>query len=169
MSNIVVYVGACGSGKTLTLRKIARKELLLEKSVLVIASEKFDVMIPDSGDLTVVYNDDIQRVVLAYEIIHNGELPDVLVVDMINLSASDVAFIGMMRKKGVVVHVGVQSHRSAIHGVARVRTDLAVVCDKIYHIETAVNLDGEPAAVVLVPVKSRDGETKSIVVGGYCD
>ena len=164
MSNIVVYVGACGSGKTLTLRKIARKELMLEKSVLVIASEKFDVMIPDSGDLTVVYNDDIQRVVLAYEIIHNGELPDVLVVDMINLSASDVAFIGMMRKKGVVVHVGVQSHRS----VPRVRTDLAVVSENIYHIETAVNLDGG-ANVVLVPVKSRDGETKSIVVGGYCD
>ena len=52
MSELITYVGKCGSGKTLTLKKIARKELLLEKSVLVIASEKFEIMLVGSGELT---------------------------------------------------------------------------------------------------------------------
>ena len=77
-------------------------------------------MIVGSGELTVVYDDDIRRVVLAYEIIHNGDLPDVLVVDIIN------------------------------------------------HIERAFTLDGD-ASVVLVPIKNRTSEAKSIVIGGYGD
>ena len=92
MSEITTYVGECGSGKTLVLREIARKELLDEKSVLVIATEKFDLN-PLSGELTIVYNDDIKQVIQAYVIIHSGFLPEVVVVDKTELTASEVSFI----------------------------------------------------------------------------
>ena len=170
MSELITYVGKCGSGKTLTLKKIAQKELTLEKSVLVVSSEKFEIMIVGSGELTVVYDDDIRRVVRAYEIIYNGDLPDVLVVDIINvLTDRDIAFLRELCGRGVLVHAGVQSRRSTLHDVTSfIRPELASFSDVIYHIERAFTLDGD-ASVVLVPIKNRTSEAKSIVIGGYGD
>lgn len=168
MSEITTYVGECGSGKTLALRNIARKELTNEKSVLIIASEKFDLNPLDSGELTIVYNDDIKQVIRAYEIIHNGELPEVVVVDKTELTTSEVSFIRNFRDRGVEFHLGVQSRRNVIQDVAGIRTDLAFVSDVIYHVERAVSLSGEPR-VVLVPVKSRKEEPRIVVIGGFND
>lgn len=168
MSDIFTYVGKCGSGKTLALRKIARKELTNEKSVLVIASDKFDLNPMDSGELTIVYNDDIKLVMRAYEIIHSGVLPEVVVVDKIELTMDDVSCVRNFRDRGVVFHLGVTSRRNVIQDVAGIRTDLAFVSDVIYHVERAVSLSGEPL-VVLVPVKSRKEEPRIVVIGGFND
>lgn len=170
MSELITYVGKCGSGKTLTLKKITQKELTLEKSVLVVTSEKFEIMIVGSGELTVVYDDDIRRVVLAYEIIHNGDLPDVLVVDINVLTDRDIAFLRELCGRGVLVHAGVQSRRSTLHDdvTSFIRPELASFSDVIYHIERAFTLD-DAAIVVLVPIKNRTSEAKSIVIGGYGD
>ena len=171
MSELITYVGECGSGKKLTLKKITQKELTLEKSVLVVTSEKFEIMIVGSGELTVVYDDDIRRVVLAYEIIHNGDLPDVLVVDIINiLTDRDIAFLRELCGRGVLVHVGVQPRRSTLHDdvTTFIRPELARFIDAMYCIERAFTLDGD-ASVVLVPIKNRTSEAKSIVIGGYGD
>ena len=169
MSEIITYAGKCGSGKTLTLKKITQKELTLEKSVLVVATEKFEIMIVGSGELTVVYDDDIRRVVRAYEIIHNGDLPDVLVVDIDVLTELDHAFLRELCGRGVLVHFGVNSRRSSLHDVTPfIKPELACFSDVIYRIERASTLDGD-ASVVLVPIKSRTSEAKCIVIGGYCD
>ena len=155
MSELITYVGKCGSGKTLTLKKIARKELLLEKSVLVIASEKFEIVLVGSGELTIVYNDDIRRAVRAYEIIHNGDLPEVMVVDINVLTDRDIAFLRELCGRGVLVHVGVNSRRSSLHDVTSfIRPELVSFSDVIYHIERAFTLDGD-AIVVLVTIKNR--------------
>lgn len=167
MSEIFTYVGKCGSGKTLTLRKIARKELTNEKSVLIIASEKFDLNPLDSGELTIVYNDDIKHVIRAYEIIHNGELPEVVFIDKIELTMDEVSCVRNFRDRGVVFHLGVTSRRNVVQDV-EIRTDLAFVSDVIYHVERSVNLQGE-TGVVLVPVKSRKVEPRIVVIGGYND
>lgn len=168
MSNITTYVGECGSGKTLVLREIARKELLNEKSVLVITTEKFDLNPLRSGELTIVYSDDFKQVIRAYEIIHNGVLPEVVVVDKIELTMDDVSCIRKFRDRGVVFHLGVTSRRNVIQDVAGIRTDLAFVSDMIYNVEKAVSLSGEPR-VVIVPVKSRKEEPRIVVIGGYRD
>ena len=168
MSNITTYVGKCGSGKTLVLREIARKELLNEKSVLVIATEKFDLNPLSSGELTIVYNDDIKQVIRAYEIIHSGFLPEVVVVDKTELTASEVSFIINFRVRGVKFHLGIHSRRSNIREVVEIRSDLACASDVIYNVEKAVSLSGEPR-VVIVPVKSRKEESQIIVIGGYRD
>ena len=168
MSNITTYVGKCGSGKTLVLREIARKELLNEKSVLVIATEKFDLNPLSSGELTIVYNDDIKQVIRAYEIIHSGFLPEVVVVDKTELTMDEVSFIGNFRDRGVEFHLGVQSRRSKLRDVVEIRSDLACISDVIYNVEKAVSLYGEPH-VVIVPVKSRKEESRIVVMGGYRD
>jgi stage III sporulation protein SpoIIIAA len=168
MSELITYVGKAGSGKTLVLQEIARKELLNENSVLVIATEKFDLNPLSSGELTIVYNDDIEQVIQAYEILHNGVLPEVVVIDKIELTVDDVSTIRNFRGRGVSFHVGVTSRRTAIRDVAGVRTDLACVSDVIYQIEKAVDLSGD-SGVVLVPVKSRKEESQIVVIGGYRD
>lgn len=168
MSEITTYVGECGSDKTLVLREIARKELLNENIVLVIATEKFDLNPMGSGELTIVYNDDIKQVMRAYEIIHNEFLPEVVVVDKIELTMDDVSCVRNFRDRGVVFHLGVTSRRNVIQDVAGIGTDLEFVSDVIYHVERAVNLSGEPRAV-LVPAKSRKEEPRIVVIGGYCD
>ena len=66
MSEITTYVGKPGSGKTLVLQEIVRKELLNENSVLVIATEKFDLNPLSYGELTIAYNDDIEQVIGGY-------------------------------------------------------------------------------------------------------
>ena len=168
MSEITTYVGKPGSGKTLVLQEIARKELLNENSVLVIATEKFDLNPLSSGELTIVYNDDIEHVIRAYEIIHSGFLPEVVVVDKTELTASEVSFIKKFRTRGVKFHLGVRSRRSNIREVVEIRTDLAFSSDVIYNVEKAVSLSGEPR-VVIVPVKSRKEESQIVVIGGYRD
>jgi hypothetical protein len=170
MSEITTYVGECGSGKTLVLREIARKELLNEKSVLVIATEKFDLNPLSSGDLTIIYSDDFKQVIRAYEIIHNGVLPEVVVVDKTELTPGDVSFIRNLRDIGVEFHLGVQSRRSGIRVFVNdeTRSDLALVSDVIYNVEKAVSLSDEPR-VVIVPVKSRKEESQIVVIGGYRD
>lgn len=168
MSEITTYVGKPGSGKTLVLQEIARKELLNENSVLVIATEKFDLNPLSSGELTIVYNDDIEHVIRAYEIIHSGFLPEVVVVDKTELTASEVSFIINFRTRGVKFHLGVRSRRSNIREVVEIRTDLAFASDVIYNVEKAVSLSGEPR-VVIVPVKSRKEESQIVVIGGYRD
>ena len=168
MSEITTYVGKPGSGKTLVLQEIARKELLNENSVLVIATEKFDLNPLSSGELTIVYNDDIEQVIRAYEIIHSGFLPEVVVVDKTELTASEVSFIINFRTRGVKFHLGVRSRRSNIREVVEIRTDLAFASDVIYNVEKAVSLSGEPR-VVIVPVKSRKEESQIVVIGGYRD
>lgn len=168
MSEITTYVGKPGSGKTLVLQEIARKELLNENSVLVIATEKFDLNPLSSGELTIVYNDDIEHVIRAYEIIHSGFLPEVVVVDKTELTASEVSFIKNFRTRGVKFHLGVRSRRSNIREVVEIRTDLAFASDVIYNVEKAVSLSGEPR-VVIVPVKSRKEESQIVVIGGYRD
>ena len=168
MSEITTYVGKPGSGKTLVLQEIARKELLNENSVLVIATEKFDLNPLSSGELTIVYNDDIEQVIRAYEIIHSGFLPEVVVVDKTELTASEVSFIINFRTRGVKFHLGVRSRRSNIREVVEIRTDLAFASDVIYNVEKAVSLSGEPR-VVIVPVKSRKEESQIVVIGRYRD
>lgn len=168
MSEITTYVGECGSGKTLVLREFARKELLNEKSVLVIATEKFDLNPLGSGDLTIVYNDDIKHVIRAYEIIHNGVLPEVVVVDKTELTTGDVSSIRYFRDRGVEFHLGVQSRRSGIREVVEIIPDLACASDVIYNVEKAASLSGEPR-VVIVPVKSRKEDSRIVVIGGYRD
>ena len=168
MSEITTYVGKPGSGKTLVLQEIARKELLNENSVLVIATEKFDLIPLSSGELTIVYNDDIEQVIRAYEIIHSGFLPEVVVVDKTELTASEVSFIINFRVRGVKFHLGVHSQRSNIREVVEIRSDLACASDVIYNVEKAVSLSGEPR-VVIVPVKSRKEESQIVVIGGYRD
>jgi stage III sporulation protein SpoIIIAA len=168
MSEITTYVGKPGSGKTLVLQEIARKELLNENSVLVIATEKFDLNPLSSGELTIVYNDDIEQVIRAYEIIHSGFLPEVVVVDKTELTASEVSFIINFRVRGVKFHLGVHSRRSNIREVVEIRSDLTCASDVIYNVEKAVSLSGEPR-VVIVPVKSRKEESQIVVIGGYRD
>ena len=168
MSEITTYVGKPGSGKTLVLQEIARKELLNENSVLVISTEKFDLNPLSSGELTIVYNDDIEQVIRAYEIIHSGFLPEVVVVDKTELTASEVSFIINFRVRGVKFHLGVHSRRSNIREVVEFRSDLACASDVIYNVEKAVSLSGEPH-VVIVPVKSRKEESQIVVIGGYRD
>ena len=142
--------------------------MLNENSVLVIATEKFDLNPLSSGELTIVYNDDIEQVIRAYEIIHSGFLPEVVVVDKTELTASEVSFIINFRVRGVKFHLGVHSRRSGIREVVEIRTDLAFASDVIYNVEKAVSLSGEPR-VVIVPVKSRKEESQIIVIGGYRD
>jgi hypothetical protein len=168
MSELITYVGKAGSGKTLVLQEIARKELLNENSVLVIATEKFDLNPLSSGELTIVYNDDIEQVIRAYEIIHSGFLPEVVVVDKTELTASEVSFIINFRVRGVKFHLGVHSRRSNLREVVEIRSDLTCASDVIYNVEKAVSLSGEPR-VVIVPVKSRKEESQIVVIGGYRD
>ena len=168
MSNITTYIGECGSGKTLVLREIARKELLNEKSVLVIAAEKFDLNPLSSGELTIVYNDDIKQVIQAYVIIHSGFLPEVVVVDKTELTTGDVSCIRNFRDRGVDFHLGVHSRRSEFRDVVEIRSDVAYASDVIYNDEKAVSLSGESIAV-LVPVKSRKEDSRIVVIGGYRD
>ena len=163
MSSITTYIGHTGNGMTSVLRKIARKGLYEEKSVLVITPNNFEPIISDSGDLTVVNtNGDIQRVVLAYEITHNGELPDVLVIDGVFLDSENIRDIISLSRRGTNIHIGYRARRDSSTVVTALTLNLAINSDQVYTIQRAAGFDSGRYVLATVS-KSCSGEKCPVI------
>ena len=91
MAEIVSYFGRTGVGMTFVLTEIVKKNLEDMKKVLVVSDEPRPKS--TSRNLAVVHNASLSVAISSYNIINNGELPDVVVVDGTQLTELDLFLI----------------------------------------------------------------------------